>query len=45
MVATGEGAHYPMLTFAIGGIAQNYPDNLKDVGFFAMPAMMPRRTA
>ena len=37
MVATGEGAHYPMLTFAIGGITQNYPDNLKDVGFFAMP--------
>ena len=37
MVATGEGAHYPMLTFAIGGIAQNYADNLKDVGFFAMP--------
>jgi raffinose/stachyose/melibiose transport system substrate-binding protein len=37
MVATGEGAHYPMLTFAIGGIAQDYPDNLKDVGFFAMP--------
>ena len=37
MVATGEGAHYPMLTFAIGGIAQDYPENLKDVGFFAMP--------
>jgi len=37
MVATGEGAHYPMLTFAIGGIAQNYPDNLQDVGFFAIP--------
>jgi raffinose/stachyose/melibiose transport system substrate-binding protein len=37
MVATGEGAHYPMLTFAIGAIAQDYPDNLKDVGFFAMP--------
>jgi raffinose/stachyose/melibiose transport system substrate-binding protein len=37
MVATGEGAHYPMLTFAIGGIAQNYPENLKDVGFFAIP--------
>jgi raffinose/stachyose/melibiose transport system substrate-binding protein len=37
MVATGEGAHYPMLTFAIGGITQNYPGNLKDVGFFAMP--------
>jgi raffinose/stachyose/melibiose transport system substrate-binding protein len=37
MVATGEGAHYPMLTFAIGGIAQNYADNLNDVGFFAIP--------
>ena len=37
MVATGEGAHYPMLTFAIGGIAQNYPENLDDVGFFAIP--------
>jgi raffinose/stachyose/melibiose transport system substrate-binding protein len=37
MVATGEGAHYPMLTFAIGAIAQDYPDNLQDVGFFAMP--------
>ncbi len=37
MVATGEGAHYPMLTFAIGGIAQNHADTIKDVGFFAMP--------
>ena len=37
MVALGEGAHYPMLTFAIGGIAQDHPDNLADVGFFAMP--------
>jgi raffinose/stachyose/melibiose transport system substrate-binding protein len=37
MVATGEGAHYPMLTFAIGGIAQNNPDQLNDVGFFAIP--------
>jgi len=37
MVATGEGAHYPMLTFAIGAIAQDYPEKLKDVGFFAMP--------
>lgn len=37
MVATGEGAHYPMLTFAIGGIAQDYPENLQDVGFFAIP--------
>lgn len=37
MVATGEAAHYPMLTFAIGAIKQNYPDNLKDIGFFAQP--------
>ncbi len=37
MVATGEAAHYPMLTFAIGGIQQNHPDQLNDVGFFAQP--------
>jgi raffinose/stachyose/melibiose transport system substrate-binding protein len=37
MVATGEAGHYPMLTFAIGAIKQNYADNLKDVGFFAQP--------
>lgn len=37
MVAKGEGAHYPMLTFAIGGIAVNHKDELNDVGFFALP--------
>ena len=37
MVATGEGAHYPMLTFALATIAQNYPENVDDVGFFAIP--------
>lgn len=37
MVATGEAAHYPMLTFALGNIKQNYPENLADVGFFAQP--------
>ena len=26
-----------MLTFAIGNVAQNYPDNLNDFGFFAQP--------
>lgn len=36
-IATGEGAHYPMLTFATGAIETDYPDNLKDVGFFAEP--------
>ena len=37
MVAKGEGAHYPMLTFAIASIGTDYKDNLKDVGFFALP--------
>jgi raffinose/stachyose/melibiose transport system substrate-binding protein len=37
MVATGEGAHYPMLTFGIGTVKQNNPDNLADLGFFAQP--------
>ncbi len=37
MVSTGEAAHYPSLTFGIGNIQQNFPDNLQDVGFFAVP--------
>ena len=37
MIATGEAAHYPMLTFAIGAIRQNHPEQLEDVGFFAQP--------
>ncbi len=37
MIANGEAAHYPMLTFAVGAIQQNYPDKLQDVGFFAQP--------
>jgi raffinose/stachyose/melibiose transport system substrate-binding protein len=37
MLATGEGAHYPMLTFAIGSVATDYPENIQDVGFFAIP--------
>jgi raffinose/stachyose/melibiose transport system substrate-binding protein len=37
MVATGEAAHYPQLTFAVGAIQQNHPDELNDVGFFAQP--------
>jgi raffinose/stachyose/melibiose transport system substrate-binding protein len=36
-VATGKGAQYPMLTFAISSIQTLAPDNLKDVGFFATP--------
>nr|WP_245676525.1 ABC transporter substrate-binding protein [Devosia elaeis] len=37
MLADGEGAHYPMLTFAVGTIAQDYPELVGDVGFFALP--------
>jgi raffinose/stachyose/melibiose transport system substrate-binding protein len=37
MVATGQGAHYPMLTFAIGQVATNLPEDLPNLGFFAQP--------
>lgn len=37
MLAEGKGAHYPMLTFAVPTIAQNNPDQLNDIGFFAQP--------
>jgi raffinose/stachyose/melibiose transport system substrate-binding protein len=37
MLAEGKGAHYPMLTFAVPVIAQNNPDQINDIGFFAQP--------
>ena len=37
MVAMGEGAHYPMLTFATGAIVDTHSDYIDDVGFFAQP--------
>jgi raffinose/stachyose/melibiose transport system substrate-binding protein len=37
LLATGEGAHYPMLTFALSTIAENYPEQINDIGFFAQP--------
>lgn len=37
MLATGEGAHYPMLSFATTALVQAYPDNIQDIGFFAQP--------
>jgi raffinose/stachyose/melibiose transport system substrate-binding protein len=37
LLANGECAHYPMLTFAVGGIAANFPDKIDDIGFFAQP--------
>lgn len=40
-VATGEGAHYPMLTFAVPTIAELFPENIDDIGFFAIPGDGP----
>lgn len=37
MIAKGEGAHYPILTFAIGPMVEAAPAAAKDVGFFALP--------
>lgn len=37
MLADGEGAHYPMLSFALSAIATNSPDKIDDIGFFAQP--------
>lgn len=37
LLANGEGAHYPMLTFALSTIATNSPDQVNDIGFFAQP--------
>jgi len=37
LLAKGEGAHYPMLTFALSTIATNSPDQINDIGFFAQP--------
>ncbi len=40
-LATGEGAQYPMLTFAVSEIQNNFPDNFEDIGFFALPGDDP----
>jgi raffinose/stachyose/melibiose transport system substrate-binding protein len=37
MLAKGEGAHYPMATWVLPSIAQNFPDKINDIGFFAQP--------
>lgn len=41
LLATGQGAHYPMLMFALPTIAENYPDAINDIGFFAIPGDDP----
>jgi len=37
MLANGEVAQYPMLTQVMNTIATNYPDQVNDIGFFALP--------
>ena len=36
-LATGKFAQYPMLTFALGTIAENHPEAINDIGFFGLP--------
>lgn len=36
-LAEGKGAHYPILTFAVGAIAGANPKEIGDIGFFALP--------
>jgi raffinose/stachyose/melibiose transport system substrate-binding protein len=37
MLATGQGAHYPMISFIGGPLASIDPVGSKDIGFFAQP--------
>ena len=37
MLAEGKGAHYPILSGGIAGIANNNPDKIQDIGLFALP--------
>ena len=37
MLAAGQIAQYPMLSFPLTTIAKNHPDNIQDIGFFGEP--------
>jgi raffinose/stachyose/melibiose transport system substrate-binding protein len=37
-LAAGQAAQYPMITVVISNVAQSNPDQLNDIGYFAMPA-------
>ncbi len=37
MLAEGEGAHYPMLSQILPLMAENYPDEIGDIGVFPQP--------
>lgn len=38
MLATGEGAHYPIISGALRAMGATYPDQLKDIGYFPVPS-------
>ena len=38
LLATGEAAQYPMITAVISNVVQSNPDQVDDIGYFAMPA-------
>ncbi|WP_229784783.1 ABC transporter substrate-binding protein [Deinococcus radiotolerans] len=37
-LATGQAAHYPMLTVVIGNVMQSNPAQVNDIGYFAVPS-------
>ena len=37
LLATGQAAHYPMITAVIGNVLQSNPAQVNDIGYFAMP--------
>jgi raffinose/stachyose/melibiose transport system substrate-binding protein len=37
LLASGEGAHYPMLTFALGGLYATFPEATDTIGLFGIP--------
>ena len=41
MLAAGEIAHYPMLSFALGEIAAADPEAAQNIGFFGQPGTDP----
>jgi raffinose/stachyose/melibiose transport system substrate-binding protein len=37
LLATGKAAQYPMITVVISNVVQSNPDQVNDIGYFAMP--------
>lgn len=43
MLADGEGAHFPMLSFALSTLGTNWPEQAQDIGFFGQPGSDPEK--